>query len=114
MYIDVTKLDDSKLQDRFDEAFRAISDDRDTDLKINEIDVVVLREANRAVKVQVTVYGLAEVTTQEQFYDAKTKKVITGGEKIEFEVDGRGNAGFTFDSIERKNSNDYVVVYKPL
>jgi len=113
-YLNVVKLDDNQLHDRFEEAFRAAGDDRDNDLRLNEVDVAVVRDSARNVEIHATVYGLAEVTTPEQFVDTKTGKIIKGGQPIAFDVDGRGSVAFGVDRLERKNSNDYVVVYKPL
>jgi hypothetical protein len=50
----------------------------------------------------------------DQFYNPATKQVVKGGEKVSFDVAGRGQAEFVFENVERKNSNDYVVIYKPL
>jgi len=112
-HVNPSKLDDVKIQDKFEEAFRALADDRDNELKISDFDVNVIRDPNRDVKVQVVVYGLAEVTTQDQFYNPATKAVVKGGKKVEFDVDGRGTVSFVLEKVERKNSNDYVVQYQP-
>ena len=109
---DISKLDDNQIQEGFEEAFRASGDDRDNDLRLAEVDVLVERTTDRSVLVKAIIYGLAEVTTQEQFFDQETGKVIKGGQQISFDVDGRGQAVFTFVGVDRKNSNDYVVIYK--
>jgi hypothetical protein len=111
-YIDVAKLDDNQIREHFETAFKAAGEDHDNELRVNEVDVDVVRDINRQPEVAVTVYGLAEVTTQEQFYKADNKSVIKGGDLIKFDIDGKGTAGFRFKGIDRKNSNDYVVTYK--
>jgi len=111
--INANKIDNGKLEELFTEAFRAQADDRDNDLRVSDFDVLVTRDANLKAKIDVTIYGLAEVTTQDQFFNPKTKAIVKGAKTIKFDVDGRGEAAFTFDAIDRKNSNDYVVTYKP-
>ena len=112
--IDVVKIDDDKLQEKFEEAFRAIADNRDNDLKVSDFDVEVERDSSRNPRVKVTIYGLAEVTTKNQFQNPTTKALIKGGERVDFDVDGRGTAEFVCDGTAEKNSNDYVVYYKPV
>jgi len=110
--IDITKIDDDKLQEKFEEAFRAKADDRNYELKISDFEAEVERDPSRNVRMKVTIYGLAEVTTINQFQDPRTKTIVKGGEALAFDIDGRGTAEFIFDGTAEKNSSDYVVYYK--
>lgn len=109
------ELDSEEIEAVFTTAFEAVVNSPKNDIEIGQFEVTATKEnLGKEVMVEVTVFGLAGSTTRTQFQDRKTKKTISGGEKIVTKLgEGRdGNAVFKLDHVSDLNTNDYRLYYK--
>ncbi len=105
--MDTSKLSDDDLQDMFTEEYEKNVASLSS---LTSFECICKRDTARAVKMEVTVYGMAGSPSLD---DYKKGKVKNSGSVI-INREGKGSLKFVIlpSEIASLNTNDYVVVYK--
>ena len=112
----VSRVPNERLEDLFEEAIRSKLTEEDCKLNIQEFDVDIRKELDQSgVFVDMTVYGMANNTTKDDF--AKTDKkgnieVVKGGGSFAVKLDDDSVVKFAFSNITNLNATDYLVTYR--
>lgn len=106
--LDISKLSDDDLQDRFSEVFeKRVSAYND----LNSFECLIKRDSsNKDVVMEVTVIGMAGSPVMDDYKNMKVKN----SDVIVLDYGDRGSLKFKLmpEKIVSLNTNDYVVAYK--
>lgn len=110
------KIPNDRIEDMFSEALRTIVNASDSELNLEEFDVDVKKDLGKPTSVEVTVFGVAGSTTQDEFCTkdktGKIVKIAKGGNVVNVRLDNGQNAVFNLTDCRALNSNSYMIVYE--
>lgn len=107
----VNRVPNERLEDLIHEVMVGKMNEPDCKLRFQEFDVVIRKEVDQSVFVDLHVFGMADDTTKDQFVDNKAS-VIKGGGSITVTLDDDSVVKFVFADIVNLNATDYLVTYR--
>ena len=110
------KTPNERIEDIFSMALRESADKPGSQLNLEEFDVDVKKELGKKTTVEVTVFGVAGSTTQDEFCSknkaGKIDYIANGGKSVKVALDNGLFATFNLVDCRSLNSNSYLVVYE--
>jgi hypothetical protein len=105
------RMESEKLEELFESSFRNHIE-KHRNISVDEFECMAERTSfSEKPKIKVTIFGMAGTTSLAEYYDKKSKKVISGGKKIPLMNENTKICDFVFDNAMILNTNDYVVYY---
>ncbi len=110
----VNRIPNERLEDLIHEAILEKMDEPDCDMRFQEFEVVVRKEVDTSLFVDIQVYGMAGDTTKDDFASSRNGQVqvIKGGGSIVITLDDDTEAKFVFSDLVNLNATDYLVTYR--
>ena len=110
----VKRLSDDRLETMVSEALEARMAEHECKMAFQQFDVKIRKEIDKPVFVDITVFGMADDTTKDEFQSMKNGKmeVVKGGEGFNLKLDDDSVASFTFAGVLNLNATDYLVTYR--